>query len=65
MKTTFHNCLLNISGFMALLSTYCKFMVSKLDILNKSNIQIIILFFVGIVLSYLTLFLLHYLFRRN
>lgn len=65
MKQIAYKSLLCISFFMALLSTYCKVLVSQLDILNKSGVEVIISFLGGILFSFFMLFLLHHLIQRR
>lgn len=64
MKSKIYNYVFNLSFFFMILSIYCKIAVSQFNILSKSDEEIVILFVFGILISYLTLFLLHCLFQR-
>ncbi len=64
MKIKIYNGLFYFSSFMALLAIYCKILVTQLNILLKSDIEIIMSFIYGICLSAFMLFLLHYLIQK-
>ena len=58
MITKIYNCVFDFSLFFMFLSTYCKIFVSQFNILNKSNVEVIVCFFAGIIYSCLMLILL-------
>lgn len=63
MKRKIYDCFLHTSIYMMLLSIYCKITVSKFYILQKSDMEVLFVFFIGVILSFIMLFLLRYLFR--
>ena len=65
MKSLFFKTLNYVSYFIALLSIYCKILVSKFNILSKSDVEILISFLGGIVWVSIMLFLLRYLSQKS
>lgn len=65
MKNKIYNYVFDLSFFFMILSLYCKIAVSKFNILSKSDEEIVILFVLGILISYIMLFLLHCLFQTH
>lgn len=65
MKSKIYNYIFNLSFFFMILSIYCKIVVSQFNILSRSDVEIVILFVFGILISYIMLFLLHCLFQKH